>query len=120
MIEEITTFENLPKMMATLLQKVEGLYDRLDSIIRPPQEPESKLWLNVSELQAYLPSHPKRQTIYSWTSSRLIPFHKKGRSIMFDKNEIDAWLLDSEHMKSISDLEREANDFVKNKHLNTK
>lgn len=120
MIEEITTFENLPKMMATLLQKVEGLYDRLDSIIRPLQESESKLWLNVSELQAYLPSHPKRQTIYSWTSSRLIPFHKKGRSIMFDKNEIDAWLQDSEHMKSLSDLEREANNFVKNKHLKTK
>lgn len=71
-------------------------------------------WLNVTQLCEYLPSHPKKQTIYSWTSKKRIPYHKKGRSIMFDKGEIDAWLLDGEHFKSESDIEREAKEFVIN------
>ena len=113
--EEMATIENMPKMIATLQQMVARLNDRIDSLCSSTEESESKQWLNVSDLQKYLPSHPKRQTIYSWTSTRQIPFHKKGRSVMFDKAEIDAWLQDSEHHKSLCDIERDAQNFVNRK-----
>lgn len=40
-------------------------------------------WLSVSELSEYLPTHPVEHTIYCWTSNKQIPFHKKGKRIMF-------------------------------------
>lgn len=45
----------------------------------------------------------------------MIPFHKKGRSIMFDKAEIDAWLQKSDYMKPVDEIEQEAKSFINNK-----
>ena len=50
-------------------------------------------WLSVSELSEYLPTHPVEHTIYCWTSNKQIPFHKKGKRIMFLKSEIDAEIM---------------------------
>lgn len=116
----MNTLDYLQHNFSALMERIDRLGEKVDRISSSAYDERDHQWLNVADLQAYLPSHPKRQTIYSWTSTRQIPFHKKGRSIMFDKNEIDAWLQDSEHIKSLSDLEREANDFVKTKHLKTK
>lgn len=110
-----TTDTALHKIMMALMEKVDVLDAKLSKMFAPTLVKDEQIWLNVSELQAYLPSHPKKQTIYSWTSNRKIPFHKKGRSIMFDKAEIDAWLLDSEHFSTKADLMREAQEFVYNK-----
>lgn len=116
----MNTLDFLQQNFSVLMERIDRLGEKVDRISSSTCDERDHQWLNVTELQTYLPSHPKKQTIYCWTSSRLIPFHKKGRSIMFDKNEIDTWLHDSEHIKSLSDLEREANDFVKSKHLKTK
>lgn len=105
----------LDKFFKALMEKIDILDEKFTKMFDPDRDKKESLWLNVSELQAYLPSHPKKQTIYSWTSSHKIPFHKKGRSIMFDKDEIDAWLQDSEHIKSIDEIEREAQKFIKRK-----
>jgi len=32
------------------------------------------------------------ETIYSWTSMKVIPFYKVGRLVRFDEAEIDKWL----------------------------
>jgi len=34
----------------------------------------------------------KKATIYAFTHKRLIPFYKKGKRLLFDRLEIDAWL----------------------------
>lgn len=115
MTEEMATFETMPQMIATLLHEVEALREHLHQLVRPAEEKSEKQWFNVDELREYLPSHPRKQTIYSWTSTRRIPFHKKGRSIMFDKAEIDAWLQESDYMKSVEEIEREAASFINNK-----
>ena len=49
-----------------------------------------------------------------WTSCHQIPFHKKGKRIMFLKSEIDDWLHDGK-MKSQKELEYEAEKFIKPK-----
>lgn len=120
MNEEMATLENMPKMIATLMGMVELLGEKVDLLRRPTEEAEGKQWFNVDELSEYLPSHPRKQTIYSWTSTRRIPFHKKGRSIMFDKAEIDAWLQDSERMKSVEEIEREAENFLNEKRISNR
>lgn len=111
----MATFENMPQMIATLLHEVVALREHLHQFVKPTEDKPGMQWLNVDELREYLPSHPQKQTIYSWTSTRRIPFHKKGRSIMFDKAEIDAWLQESDRIKSVEEIEREATSFINNK-----
>lgn len=120
MTEEMATFENMPQMIATLLHEVVALREHLRQLVRPTEDKPGMQWLNVDELREYLPSHPRRQTIYSWTSTRRIPFHKKGRSIMFDKAEIDAWLQESDYMKSVEEIEREAEEFINEKRISNR
>lgn len=49
-------------------------------------------YLSIDQLCVYLPTKPAKQTIYHWTSSRTIPFHKQGKTIYFKRAEIDAWI----------------------------
>ena len=94
-----------------ILAKVTALEEKLDHFQSTPQA-EGKQWLNITELIDYLPNHPAEQTVYGWTSARKIPFHKQGKSIMFKKSEIDAWLEGCTYHKSQKDLEQEAAAFV--------
>ena len=112
------TINQLRQSVNVLLEKLEQLGTRIDLLYPIEESKDGSMWLNVEELQRYLPSHPRKQTIYSWTSTRRIPFHKKGRSIMFDKAEIDAWLQDSSHFKSMDEIERDALDFINSKKSN--
>lgn len=114
-MEQTVTNTDLSSALALIISRFDALDKKVSSLSHFSTEVKKVEWLNVSELCDYLPSHPREQTVYSWTSSRKIPFHKKGRSIMFDKKEIDAWLEDSDHIKSTEDLDREAYEFVNNK-----
>lgn len=49
-----------------------------------------KRMLTVVELAIYL-GIPK-QRIYVLTHTRKIPFHRIGRTVLFDRQEIDKWL----------------------------
>lgn len=106
---------NLPDAVAKTLAKICSLEEKIDLLVGTMHPKENRQLMNVAELINYLPSHPKEQTVYSWTSSRKIPFHKKGRSIMFDKAEIDAWLLSGFCGKTQEELENEAKAFLKGK-----
>jgi excisionase family DNA binding protein len=35
-----------------------------------------------------------KETIYQWTSMKVIPFYKIGRLVRFDEDEIDKWIAD--------------------------
>ena len=109
------TYNEMPDAIASLISKVDAIARKIDGIMPLSTKKEEVKWLNVAELCEYLPSHPKEQTVYSWTCSRKIPYHKKGRSIMFNKREIDEWLQESSHYKSEQDLEEEAKVFVASK-----
>ena len=93
MSEKSITFEDLPKAMSWMMDK-------------------------LNELDSKIDSHPAEQTVYGWTSCHLIPFHKRGKRIMFLKSEIDEWL-HAGKIKSDKNLEGEAAQFIKSKR-NTK
>lgn len=112
MSEKNITFEDMPKAMSWMMDKLNELDSKIDGLNNSPQTPPSEIWMNLKELREYLPSHPAEQTVYGWTSCHQIPFHKKGKRIMFLKSEIDDWLHDSK-MKSQKELEQEAENFIK-------
>ena len=114
MSEKNITFEDMPKAMSWMMDKLNELDSKIDGLNNSPQTPPSEIWMNLKELREYLPSHPAEQTVYGWTSCHQIPFHKKGKRIMFLKSEIDDWLHDGK-MKSQKELEKEAENFIKSK-----
>ena len=111
------TFEDLPKAMSWMMDKLNKLDSKIDSLNNISQVRPADQWMNLKELCEYLPSHPAEQTVYGWTSYHQIPFHKRGKRIMFLKSEIDAWLRDGK-VKSEKDLENEAARFIKSKRNN--
>ena len=71
-------------------------------------------WMNIDELCAYHPSHPKKQTVYEWVSKKTIPYHKMTKGLMFLQSEIDEWLKRGAQ-KSEEELLQEAKAFVLSK-----
>jgi len=108
------SFNDVPEVLGIILAKLNELGVKVDAIGVSPQA-EQPVWFNVSALINYLPNHPAEQTVYGWTSAHKIPFHKKGKSILFLKSEIDEWLQQSTRMKSERELELDAEMYVKNK-----
>ena len=114
MSEKNITFEDLPKAMSWMMDKLNELDSKIDGLNNPTHNIPTEQWMNLKELCEYSPSHPAEQTVYGWTSCHQIPFHKRGKRIMFLKSEIDAWLHDGKR-KSQKELADEAAQFIKSK-----
>ena len=119
MQQENITFNDMPQMLAVMYAKLNELGDKVDKLI-PPKKSEEQQWFNVADLIEFLPTHPAEQNIYGWTSARKIPFHKKGKNIIFNKAEIEEWLKSGTYRKSETDLENEAMAFINNKRYGRK
>lgn len=110
------TFNDLPAAVSYLVEKI----DRLESLLEkhnqaPVPEPASK-WMDVKELQAYLPDHPAAPTIYGWIRNGLIPYYKKGKKLSFKRSEIEEWM-NSARQQTEAEMEAAAQDYVNRKRL---
>ena len=110
---EVLTFDAMPQMMANILEKLETLEQKFDAL-QSNNNVEADAWFSLQDLCDYLPNHPAEQTVYGWTSSRTIPYHKNGKSIIFRKSEIDNWLMQTSR-KSANDIYDEGRAYVANK-----
>lgn len=115
MKEEIITLDQVPMALNHLINKVETI----EALVSNMSDKRSSTtygneWMNIRELCDYLPTHPARQTVYEWVKGRVIPFHKTSKKLTFNKTEIDEWLHGG-YRKTMSEIEREADDFVNSK-----
>jgi len=107
------SFNDIPQVLMTIVDKLESLERKVEDLRIPtPDIPD--VWLSLKDLCAYLPNHPAEQTVYGWTSAKLIPYHKRGKNIVFRRTEIDEWLANGKK-KSLMDIEREAREFISKK-----
>lgn len=112
------SFDSIPMLMAHLIEDNKILADKIDALNRKvsmslpeSKKTESKERMDVNEAQQYIPGHPAIQTIYGWTSSGQIPYHKIGKRIYFVKSELDEWLSHDFH-KSGDNLQKEAEEYI--------
>jgi len=84
------TLETLPKAFMELTFEV-GEIKRL-LLENSTLQPEPEQWFDLSELCQYHPDKPSKATVYTWVSMGLIPAHKGGKKLRFQKSEIDNWL----------------------------
>ena len=111
MEEKSIRFEDIPNAITGVLKKLSSLEDKIDGIYELVQSAKEETWFTVAELCAYLPTHPVEHTIYCWTNRREIPYHKRGKRIMFLKSEIDEWLKGVKG-KSKHEIQKEAEENV--------
>ena len=112
MNEQVLNFNDLPTALSLVINQLKEIDSKISLLSSQFQSNKENEWLTVTELCAYLPTHPVEHTIYCWTSRREIPYHKRGKRIMFLKSEIDEWLKDNKN-KSRNDIMKEALAYVK-------
>jgi len=102
-------------------QQLEALLDAkvkliLDAISHPNSKSDSDEWFDLKGLIAYLPSHPKAQTIYEWVHKGVVPYHKSPdtKMLYFLKSEINEFIKSGRRK-----TQSEKDDIVK-KYLNKK
>jgi excisionase family DNA binding protein len=109
MFSDEISFNDVPKAVAHLISKVERIETLLN--VKQPQTEEVDKWLNLADLCDYHPDHPAKPTVYAWIGQRSIPYHKKGKKLMFLKSEIDNWLKEGRR-KTAAEIQAEAEQFV--------
>ena len=53
-----------------------------------------KTWMKLSEVCTYLGL--SKESLYRWTKTGKIPHHRVGKTILFDRDEIDQWVKSSQ------------------------
>ncbi|MGN1211414.1 MAG: helix-turn-helix domain-containing protein [Candidatus Cryptobacteroides sp.] len=102
------TFEQLPAMVAHIMDEVGELKDLINNTFGKIQTGTADdIWMDLNELCEYLPGKPTKPTVYTWVCNRQIPFYKKTKRLYFLKSEIDRWMENSGHSTSQS-LKEEA------------
>ena len=89
---QVKSLEEMPRALTYLIEKVDSLQETVNNLRKKERASESPRWMNIDELCAYHPSHPKKQTVYEWVSKKTIPYHKMTKGLMFLQSEIDEWL----------------------------
>ena len=115
MAYKVNSLEEMPNALSYLIESVEVLQTKVNAL-QHKQASNSPKWMDIDELCAYLPSHPAKQTVYGWVSTKQIPVHKINKALAFLQSEIDDWLKNKSH-KTQDDLMEEAKRFVESKKM---
>lgn len=86
------TFEQLPQAVSMLIEKVGLLTDKVDKVLgkTSQQDGEGHNLLSLKDVAALLGK--SSSTIYSMTSDKRIPYHKRGNKLYFFEDEIIGWI----------------------------
>ena len=109
-------FDDLPGVVATLVEEVKSLRQVIDERLSKPQPEPTNKWMDVKELQAFLPDHPAAPTVYGWIRNGLIPYYKKGKKLSFKRSEIEEWM-NSGRQLTDAEMASAAEDYVNRKRL---
>ena len=109
---KISKLEELPEALNYLMNMVESLEMKVDALRDDPLKTQKEQeWMDIDELCQYLPTHPAKQTVYTWVNEKIIPYYKSSKKLLFLRSEIDDWLRQGRR-KNNEELKREAEAFI--------
>jgi len=92
-------YSQLHHLIKELIQDVicEAIDQKRMTMEQQVEKPKSLLddTLNADEAAKLL--RIAKQTLYTLTSKRKIPFYKNGKKILFSKKDLEAWVIESKH-----------------------
>jgi hypothetical protein len=112
---ENLTFNELPKAVTLLYDKVNNIERLLLEKCIEPRLSEDR-WFDLNELVEYDPEKRTKPTFYGYVGDESIPFHKRGKKLIFLKSEIDAWLR-AGRRRTFSETAIEADEYLKKSKL---
>lgn len=87
------SFDNLPRSVAELHEKIDRLTGMLEQIISSTAVTPLSEIMTVEDVSAMLCKSVS--TIYAMTSEHRIPYRKQGNKLYFLRSEIQSWLMDA-------------------------
>lgn len=87
------SFDNLPRSVAELHEKIDRLTGMLGQFISSTAATPLPEFMTVEDVSAMLCKSVS--TIYAMTSEHRIPYRKQGNKLYFLRSEIQSWLMDS-------------------------
>jgi predicted DNA-binding transcriptional regulator AlpA len=112
---EKTVFISLPiEDLQTVIIDCVNSCLRNNRQIHSEQPNETDRWFDLSELVAYDPEKRTKPTFYGYISTASIPYHKRGKKLIFLKSEIDTWLRQG-RKKTLAETANQAETFLLNK-----
>jgi excisionase family DNA binding protein len=98
-------FNNLPEALFKLFGELSKIKEL---ILESSTDNGVDQLLTIQEASLLL--HVQKQTLYSYVSKRVIPFHKKAGRLYFSKNELIEWIKSGN--KRVFDVEAEAQKII--------
>jgi excisionase family DNA binding protein len=112
---DVLKFENLPNAVAELIKGQSELKALFLNKANPQTEIEPPL--NIKEVSKL--TELSVPTLYGYVQRNEIPYYKKGNRLKFFKTEIIDWIKEG-RVKSISEIETDANTYLSNKNKGLK
>lgn len=101
------TFEQLPKIVGEIRERLLRIEDHLEALLGAEKTPS---YLGISEAAEFLSL--AKSTLYGKVCRMEIPVHKKGKRLYFEKAELYQWIKNSKR-KTSEELQAEADKFLK-------
>ena len=77
--------------------------EAINKALAATKKPEPE-YLTIDQLRDYLPQNPAKQTVYQWVHFKKIPYHKRGKAVLFKRTEIDQWI-ESTRRSTLQEIE---------------
>ena len=107
MEKQTITFDNLPKAMSQMQAQLEAIEHMLKAVLPHfHSQPPSEL-LNVQQAADLM--GVAVQTVYGYVNRREIPHHKPKKRLLFDREELMAWVREGKRLTS-DDMKTEARE----------
>lgn len=81
-------FDRLPEVVKQLFEKVEQMEELLKKL--QPVEGNANEMLSVAEAATFL--NISTQAVYTMVSRGIIPYHKPGKRLYFDRQDLEEWI----------------------------
>ncbi len=115
----VISFDTLPEAVQAILQQVQDINQKIDTLPLVPQEPaDENRFVDINEIRQTIFPQWKKQTIYNKCCLGELPHSRIGSRLLFNLKECREWRdsqLKRGKIKSISQIQAEAQQFLNSK-----
>jgi hypothetical protein len=122
-IKQLNTMQPIPQALQTLLEQVQVLIQKIDSIPTCHHEPDENKYVGIDEIRQQIFPLWKKQTIYNKCCLGELPHSRIGSRLLFHVKECRQWRdnqIQQGKIKSQSQIEAEAQQLYQSHKNNPK